>query len=161
MRNIAAIKAKAKAHNTCQEQGCGSTELIQTHHRIPGDDSTIVVLCAECHSKKHPDMPKALFFSIRRQRYWFNKSAASLGRELGVHSRTILRAAKRLEILPGDELSSWDEELIKNNIPKLRWQPHPKSTKRSSDTKPILPGEVKINGVLYDINNLPIEDVNL
>jgi len=118
MRNIVAIKAKAKAHNTCQE--CGATELIQTHHRIPGDDSTIVVLCGECHSGKHPDTPKALFLAICRQRYWFNKSAASLARELGLHPRTVIRAAKRLGVLPG-ELSPWDEELIRSNIPKLQW----------------------------------------
>ncbi len=125
MRNVAAIKAKTKAHNTCQE--CGATELIQTHHEIPGDDSTIVVLCGECHSRKHPDAPKALFLSIHRQHYWFNKSAASLARELRVHPRTVIRAARRLEILPGDNLSPWDEELIRNNIPKLSWgKPKPR-----------------------------------
>lgn len=125
MPNFAAIRAKANAHYRCQE--CSSTELIQRHHSIPGDDSTIVVLCADCHSKKHPCVPKALFLSVLRQSYWFNKSAASLARELGVHSRTIIRAAKRLQILPG-ELNPWDEELIRNNIPKLR--PKVKSSAR-------------------------------
>ena len=120
MKGLVAVRAKVNARYTCQE--CGSTELIQTHHQIPGDDSTIVVLCGECHSKKHPEVPKALFLSVIRQHYWHNKSAASLGRELGVHPRTIIRAAQRLEILPG-ELSPWGEELIKNNIPKLILKP--------------------------------------
>jgi len=116
MRNLAAIKVKANAHYQCQE--CGSTELIQAHHQIPGDDNRLIVLCAECHSRKHPDVPRALFFSTSNQPYWQNKSASTLAKELGVHSRTVIRAAKRLEILPG-ELSPWDEELIRNNIPKL------------------------------------------
>lgn len=118
MKNLAVAKAKIKAHYTCE--GCSGKEFIQTHHEIPGDDSTIVVLCGECHSRKHPDVPKALFLSVIRQSYWVNKSAVSLAKELGVHPRTIIRAAKRLEILPGDNLSQWDEELIRNNIPKLR-----------------------------------------
>jgi len=158
MRNRAAIEAKKKARGICQE--CGSMNHIQTHHRIAGDDSSIVVLCGDCHSKKHPDTPKALFLSVLRQCYWFNKSAASLARELGVHPRTIIRAARRLNIPPG-ELAPWDEELIRNNIPKLGWQPHRRTPKRSSATKPILPGEVKIEGLLYDINNLPTEYINL
>jgi len=124
MTNAAATKARREAGDICQE--CVSTEFIQTHHEIPGDDSTIVVLCGECHSRKHPDVPKALFLSVHRQFYWFNKSASSLARQLGVHPRTVIRAAKRLEILPGD-LSPWDEELIRKNIPKLSWgKPKPR-----------------------------------
>lgn len=119
MRNHIAIIVKANAHYTCQE--CGSTELIQAHHEIPGDDDSLVALCAECHSRKHPDVPKALFFSTNHQPYWYNKSASSLAKELGVHSRTVIRAAKRLNISLG-ELSIWDEELLKNNIPKLQRQ---------------------------------------
>lgn len=115
MRNLVAIKAKRNAHYICQE--CGATDSIQIHHRIPGDDSTIVVLCGECHSRKHPEVPKSLFLSIHRQRYWFNKSASSLARELRVHPRTIIRTAKRLKIYPG-ELKSRDEELIKTNTHK-------------------------------------------
>lgn len=121
MRNIVAIRAKANAHYICQEQECGSTELIQSHHEIPGDDDSLIVLCAECHSRRHPDVPKALFFNKGIQPYWHNKSASSLAKELGVHPRTIIRAAKRLEILPG-ELSPWDEELIRNNVPKVQWK---------------------------------------
>ena len=113
MRNSVAIGVKANAYFTCRE--CGSTELIQAHHEIPGDDDSLVSLCAECHSRKHPDVPKALFFSNIQQPYWHNKSASSLAKELGAHPRTIIRAAKRLGILPG-ELSPWDEELIRSNI---------------------------------------------
>ena len=113
MQNLTAIRIKANAHYTCQE--CPSTELIQAHHETPGDDSTQIPLCAECHSKKHPDVPKALFFSTNNQPYWHNKSASSLARELGAHPRTIIRAAKRLGVLPR-ELSQWDEELIRNNV---------------------------------------------
>lgn len=113
MRNQTAIQVKANAHYTCQE--CGSTELIQAHHKIPGDDTTLIALCAECHSKKHPDVPKALFFSMNHQPCWHNKSVASLARELGVSPRRIKKTARRVGILPG-ELSPLDEELIENNI---------------------------------------------
>ena len=100
MNNLAAIKVKANAHYTCQE--CSSTELIQAHHKIPGDDDSLVVLCAECHSRKHPDLPKALFFNKGIQPYWHNKSAGSLARELKVHPRTIIRAARKFGILQGE-----------------------------------------------------------
>jgi len=126
MLNSRAIGVKANANYTCQE--CGSTELVQAHHEIPGDDDSLIALCAECHSKRHPDVPKALFFSTNNQPYWNNKSASSLAREIGVHSRTIIRAAKRLEILSG-ELSQWDEGLIKQNIPKLQRTPEAKLEK--------------------------------
>ena len=122
MRDIAAVKVKANAHYTCQE--CGATELIQAHHQIPGDDNSLIVLCAECHSKKHPDLPKALFFNKRNQPYWHNKSASSIARELGVHPRTVIRAAKRLEVLPG-ELHNIDDWRIrvaaaKRTKPKIK-----------------------------------------
>ena len=80
MTNLAAIRVKSNANYICQE--CGSTELIQAHHQVPGDDSSLVVLCAECHSQKHPNLPKALFFSNNHQPYWHNKSASSLADEL-------------------------------------------------------------------------------
>ena len=113
MRNQPAIQVKVNAHYTCQE--CGSTELIHAHHEIPGDDTTLIALCAECHSRRHPNLPKGLFLSRKTKNYWHNKSAASLARELGVHPGRIKRTAKRLEIPPG-ELSPLDEELIENNI---------------------------------------------
>ena len=126
--NLAPVRAKANAHYTCQE--CGSTELIQAHHEILGDDNSLIVLCAECHSKRHPDLPKALFFNKNSQPYWHNKSASSLAREMNVHSRTIIRTAKKLGILPNQDLSHWDEELIRNNIPKLQRKLMPKKVKR-------------------------------
>lgn len=123
MKNLAAIKAKANANYTCQE--CGSTELIQAHHQIRDNDASLVVLCAECHSKKHPDVPKSLFFNKDSQSYWHNKSAASLAKEMFVHSRTIIRAVRKLGIPPG-ELSGWDEILIRKNvIIRKRFRPKP------------------------------------
>jgi hypothetical protein len=113
MRNTAIKKAKAKACYTCQE--CGSKELIHTHHEIPGDNKSIVVLCAYCHAKRHPDVPLELFLNSchkRRSPYWRNKSAASLAKELALHPRTIIRRAVRLRI-PRGELKPLDEELIK------------------------------------------------
>lgn len=118
MRNLPSIKAKANAKYTCHE--CGSTELIQAHHKIPGDDRSLIVLCADCHSKRHPNLPKALFFTKNHQPYWYNISAASLAKDIGVNSRTIIRAARRLEISRG-ELIPRDEELIKKNTPKMQW----------------------------------------
>jgi len=53
MRNLTAIKAKSNAHYRCQE--CGSTELIQTHHEIPGDDNSLIALCAERERKNVSD----------------------------------------------------------------------------------------------------------
>jgi predicted nucleic-acid-binding Zn-ribbon protein len=122
MKNLAAVKVKANAHYECQE--CGSTELIQAHHEIPGDDNSLIALCADCHSRKHPNVPKALFFNHNNQPYWHNKPASSLAKKWKVSSRSVIRAAKKLGIQSG-ELSPWDEELIRNNIPKLN-RPKPK-----------------------------------
>ena len=118
--NLTPIRVKANAHYQCQE--CGSTELIHAHHELPGYDNSIIALCAECHSKRHPTVPKALFFNKGIQPYWNNKSASSLAKEWGLHSRTVIRAAKRLKI-PNGELSPFDKELIENNIPKLNRRP--------------------------------------
>lgn len=113
------VKIKANSKYICQQ--CGGTENIQAHHEIPGDDSSLICLCAECHSQRHPNMPKALFFNKRLQPYWHNKSASALAREWGIHPQTIIRAAKKLGIQSG-ELSSWDEQLILLNIPKLQYK---------------------------------------
>jgi len=115
---MASIRAKANAHHTCQE--CGSTELIQAHHEIPGDDNSLIALCAECHSKRHPDVPKALFFSTNIQPYWHNKSASSLAKELSVCSRTVIRAARKFKVNQG-RLSDGEETLIKTAI-MHHWQ---------------------------------------
>jgi len=118
--NLAPVRAKANAGYRCQE--CGSTELIQAHHEIPGDDSSLIVLCAECHSKRHPNVPKTLFFSTNNQPYWQNKSASSLAKDLGVHSRTVIRVAKRIGIPPGN-LTSENIEKIKVNITLTKLRP--------------------------------------
>lgn len=115
---LSAVQVKSNANYTCRQ--CGSTELVQGHHRIPGDDSTLIALCAECHSQKHPDVPKALFFSANQQPYWHNKSASSIARELQVHSRTVIRAARRLGV-PLGFLTDEGEQLIKSNTPLLRF----------------------------------------
>lgn len=50
-----------------------------------------------------------------------------MAKEWGVHPRTVVRIAKKLEI-PMGELSDWDEQLIKNNILKFKPKPQPKPT---------------------------------
>jgi hypothetical protein len=111
--NDAILWAKQKVKYVCQE--CGSTEMLQGHHCIKGDDSSIVCLCAECHSKKHLNIPHALFISKNHQPYWENKSASSIAHKLGVHPRTVCRIAKRLNIGKG-VLSEYDESLIMKNV---------------------------------------------
>ena len=113
INSLVAIRAKANQHYTCQE--CGATELIQAHHQVRGDDSSLISLCAECHSQKHPNVPKALFFNTDNQPYWYNKSAASLAKSWGLCSRTIIRAAKRLTV-PKGILSEDDEDRIKRAV---------------------------------------------
>lgn len=115
--NVTALRVKANSKYTCIE--CGSTEFIQAHHVIPGDDDSLIPLCAECHSKRHPEIPHMLFLNKNSQSYWNNISAASLGKKWKVSSRTVIRTANKLNILRG-YLSNWDEELIKNNIPKIK-----------------------------------------
>lgn len=132
MKNLAALKVKANARYICQE--CGSTELIQAHHEIPGDDNSLVALCAECHSKKHPDVPRALFFNKRLQPYWHNKSASSIAKELGVHPRTVIRTAKKLGIVTG-ELDPFDDWQIRVETVRAPRRRSPKSI-RSPETCP-------------------------
>ncbi len=107
--NLASLRVKSNAKWTCQE--CGSTEFIQGHHQTPKDDSTIIPLCASCHSKKHPDIPKRLFFVKNHQPYWENISASSLAKQLDRHPRTICRIARKLGITKGI-LSTHDMALI-------------------------------------------------
>jgi len=115
--NKVATRVKSNAHYTCQE--CGSTEFIQSHHIVPGDDTTLICICGECHSRKHPNIAKKLFFQKCHQPYWTNKSAATLAKELGVCPRTIIRAARKARI-PAGPLSALDEVAIKNNIHKIQ-----------------------------------------
>lgn len=97
--NIASLKVKSNARWVCQE--CGSTEFIQGHHQMPKDDSTIIALCADCHSKKHPNVPRGLFFVKNHQPYWENISASSLAQSIGVHPRTVIRVVRKLDIAKG------------------------------------------------------------
>lgn len=120
LRTKWAAVVKSNAHYTCIE--CGSTELIQAHdptrrHIDPKDGQC---LCAEHHSRKHPDIPKALFFAYNRQPYWENKSASTIAREHGLSPRTIWRRAKLLGISKGI-LSDEDEKriFIKENNKRL------------------------------------------
>ncbi|KKM76240.1 hypothetical protein LCGC14_1382180 [marine sediment metagenome] len=57
----ATIKAKLKADANYKCSQCGSADSIHAHHRIPHDDNTMVVLCAECHSREHPNMGVGTF----------------------------------------------------------------------------------------------------
>ena len=151
------FKIKSNANYTCQE--CGATEFIQAHHEIPGDDDSLIVLCGECHSRKHPKIARALFFSKSSQPYWHNKAASTLAKELGVHSRTIIRAAKRLEIMPG-ELSSKDEQAIKVGIPKLNGYPSMRGIKKKPCTwceqKQEYPTHCPLLMLLYHLQNIPV-----
>ena len=97
--NTNSIIVKAKAYYQCER--CGSPDIVQAHHQIAGDDSSMICLCADCHSKEHPRIPRLLFFSISNQPYWYNMSASALAREIDVCSRTIIRRAKRLKISSG------------------------------------------------------------
>ena len=117
-RRIAATRVKSNARYTCQE--CGSTEKIQAHHEIPRDNSTLVVLCADCHSKKHPRVPSQLFHAKSGQRYWENKSASSLARDMGVHPRTVWRAAKQLST-PTGVLTEEAEKAIRDSVHRYRY----------------------------------------
>lgn len=119
MRNLVSVKVKANSNYTCQE--CGSTEKVQAHHEIPSNDDSLIPLCAKCHSKRHPNVPKALFFANKNQPYWPNISAATIAKRIGCHSRTIIRRAKTLNIPLGIELSNSNRNLLLNTLlqPKL------------------------------------------
>ena len=109
----ATLIAKAKAGWCCEE--CGSTEFVAAHHQIPGDDSSIIVLCGKCHSQEHPNVPKQLFFTKAIQQYWVNKSAASIAKLLKVHPRTIIRRARKLGIERG-YISEYELRLLIESI---------------------------------------------
>lgn len=119
---LANLRAKANARYTCQE--CEASEFIQAHHQMPNDDNSIIVLCAACHSNHHPTVPRALFFSKSHQPYWYNKSAASLARDLGRNSRTIIRWAKQLNIGAG-ELAKCQEMQLVHLLRKRKKEPIP------------------------------------
>lgn len=93
MSNLAPAKVKANAHYICQE--CGSTELIQAHHEIPSDDDTLIALCAECHSRRHPNVPKGLFITAKptksKPKYSRNRNLLRLYRDNNYTLRSLAR----------------------------------------------------------------------
>lgn len=99
------IRVKARAHYACEK--CGSTEYVQAH--APNGDHSDwrkgIALCAAHHADEHPSIPRELFFIKNHQPYWLNISASSLAKELGCHSRTIIRAARRFGIACSISLS--------------------------------------------------------
>ncbi len=118
--SLTAVQVKANANYQCSE--CGDTELVQSHHEIPGDDDSQVCLCAGHHADRHPDLPRALFFSVMQQPWWQNKSASSLAREHKVHSRTVIRYARRLGISRGYLDEEQEERLCAALALVPRWR---------------------------------------
>ena len=121
------IKVKARADYLCEL--CGFDQMVQAH--APNGDHSDwrdgVCLCAQHHWEQHPNLPRRLFFMELYQPYWPNVAASALGREFNRHSRTIIRAARKLGIPSGAPLSPPDRERIKllvvRPIPPVR---HPR-----------------------------------
>jgi hypothetical protein len=109
---------KSNAHYTCIE--CGSTELIQAHDPTGKhvDPSVGQCLCAGHHADKHPNVPRALFFSGNKQPYWINISASSIAKQTGCHPRTIIRKAKKLGFTGKLVLGEEDINLLKGSFTK-------------------------------------------
>lgn len=86
-------------------QGCSSVMRLQAHHIVPlsmdGADNIDngIALCAECHANKHPNIPRNLFLiqseGPRINAQW---NRTSLAAHLKCSTRTITRAARRLDI---------------------------------------------------------------
>lgn len=106
-------RTKMLAGFKCVE--CGATEQLQAHHVIPGDNSTLICLCAECHANKHPEVPRNLILSKNSQPYWENISAASLAKTIGYSSRTVIRHSRRLGIKKGI-LSDEDRAILIQSV---------------------------------------------
>jgi len=110
------VKVKARANYLCEF--CGSGQMVQAH-APDGDHSDWrkgVCLCAECHADQHPDMPRSLFFTEVLQPYWPNVSARALALEFGCHNRTVIRAAKKLQIASGASLSEADKQRLWESV---------------------------------------------
>ena len=110
------VKVKARADYLCEK--CGSDKMVQAH--APNGDHSDWrngrCLCAECHSKQHPSMPRDLFFSRTNQLYWPNISARALAQEFNCHNRTVIRRAKTLGIKNDLPLSPEDKERLRKII---------------------------------------------
>ena len=108
---------KYKAGYICQE--CGSAINIQAHHKKRGDDNSLICLCAECHSKRHPkNMHNFITAPKCCRSYWENKSLYAVSKEAGVSASTIIRVARKLSIRKGI-LSSDDELAIKHSLRRI------------------------------------------
>lgn len=112
-----AVKVKAKYDFTCAK--CGSMENIQAHDptKKHSDWRVGIALCGDCHSKEHPDRPKGLFAKKSYQPAWHNISARSLAKEIGCHSRTVFRHAKKLGIPFGQPLSDENRQRLIRSCP--------------------------------------------
>jgi DNA-directed RNA polymerase subunit RPC12/RpoP len=110
------VKVKARYNYTCAK--CGSTENIQAHDptKQHNDWYVGIALCGDCHSNEHPEVPKGLFGKKEHQPYWTNVSARTLSKEIGCHSRTIIRRSRKLNIPMGKPLSENDRKLIKDSF---------------------------------------------
>jgi len=107
------VKVKARANYLCEL--CGSDQKVQAH-APDGNHSDWrdgVCLCAQHHWEQHLDMPRSLFFTGAQQPYWPNVTAKALAIEFNRHSRTIIRAARKLGIPSGTLLSPPDKERIR------------------------------------------------
>lgn len=110
------VKVKARAGYLCEF--CGSSQMVQAH--APNGDHSDwregICLCAGCHANQHPGMPRNLFFTEMQQPYWPNVSARALATEFGCHNRTIIRAAKKLRIASGVDLSEVDKQRLRELV---------------------------------------------
>ena len=107
------VKSRIEAH--CEE--CGASDKLQVHHQIPGDDTSTILLCAECHHKHHENMPKGLFTAPGQRPWWINMSASRIARRNHCSAKTVIRHAQRLGIGRGfmnpDDLERLEESLGK------------------------------------------------
>lgn len=108
------VKVKARFNFTCAE--CGSTENIQAHDptKTHSDWYSGIALCGDCHSRKHPNIPKKLFIKKHHQPMWPNISASSLAKKLCCHNRTIIRRAQKLGIPFGMPLTEEHIQLLRD-----------------------------------------------
>lgn len=108
-------QVKRDAGYKCVE--CGSEEKVQGHHMIPQDDDSIIALCAECHSSKHPDIPKAWFFSEKNNKpFWENMPIYKIADECEVTQPRVKRYAYALGIVAGHVLNPEDEHRLKQAL---------------------------------------------
>jgi hypothetical protein len=110
------VKSKAEAY--CEE--CGATTKLQIHHQIPGDDTSTILLCAECHHKHHENMPKVLFSSPKQRSWWINIPSSVIAKRNKCSISTVKAYAEKLGIKPGfldpDDLERLEESLNRRKL---------------------------------------------